>query len=256
MDTKREMSSKGSLMNILIFSGTGEGRDLSKALARAGHAVTVCVLTEYGKEEQGEYEGVTVLAGKKPPEEIVKLLSGMDVCIDATHPFATHIRESIRSSCEETGVRRIRLVREESDLDDLDGVVLVDSAEDAAEYLSDKEGRILLTTGAKDLPIYSQVGPERLYPRVLPFASSLDACESAGIPRKNIIAMQGPFIKAINVALMEQFGIKYMVTKDSGKEGGFDDKMEAARDAGAVLIVIRRPDDDGVSAEAILQELT
>lgn len=241
-------------MNILIFSGTGEGRDLSKALARAGHDVTVCVLTEYGKEEQGEYEGVTVLAGKKPPEEIVKLLAGMDVCIDATHPFATHIRESIRTSCEETGVRRIRLVREESNLSDTEGVVLVDSAEEAAEYLSEREGKILLTTGAKDLPIYSAVGTERLYPRVLPFASSLDACENAKIPRKNIIAMQGPFIKDINVALMKQFGISYMVTKDSGKEGGFDDKMEAAREAGATLIVIKRPDDQGVSAEEILKE--
>lgn len=242
-------------MNILIFSGTGEGRDLSKALARAGHDVTVCVLTEYGKEEQGEYEGVTVLAGKKPPEEIVKLLRGMDICIDATHPFATHIRESIRSSCEETGVRRIRVVREDSDLAGDKGVVLVDSAEEAAEYLSKTEGNILLTTGAKDLPIYSTVGPERLYPRVLPMASSLDACEAAGIPRKHIIAMQGPFVKSLNVALMEQFDISYMVTKDSGKEGGFDDKMEAAKEGGAVLIVIRRPDDEGVSAEDILHEL-
>lgn len=241
-------------MNILIFSGTGEGRDISKALARAGHRVTVCVLTEYGKEEQGEYDGVTVLSGKKPPEEIVKLLADADVCIDATHPFATHIRESIRSSCEETGVRRIRLIREESDLGGADDVVLVDSAEEAADYLSGKEGKILLTTGAKDLPIYASDGPERLYPRVLPFASSLDACEAAGIPRKNIIAMQGPFIKAVNVALMEQFGISYMVTKDSGKEGGFDDKMEAAKEAGAVLVVIRRPDDEGVSAEEILKE--
>ncbi len=242
-------------MNILIFSGTGEGRDLSKALARAGHDVTVCVLTEYGKEEQGEYKGVTVLAGKKPPEEIVRLLQGMDVCIDATHPFATHIRESIRSSCEQTGVRRIRLVREESMLGD-GNVVLVDSAEEAAEYLSDKEGRILLTTGAKDLPIYAAVGPERLYPRVLPFASSLDACEKAGIPRKNVIGMQGPFIKELNTALLKQYGASFMVTKDSGKEGGFDEKLMAAEEAGAVLVVIRRPDDEGVPAEEILRELS
>ena len=240
-------------MNILIFSGTGEGRDLSKALAEAGHDVTVCVLTEYGKEEQGEYDGVTVLAGKKPPEEIVKLLDGMDVCIDATHPFATHIRESIRTSCEETGVKRIRLVREESDIEGYDNVKLVDSAEEAADLLMGQEGKILLTTGAKDLPVYAACGPERLYPRVLPMASSLEACEKAGIPRKNIIAMQGPFIKEINVALMKQFGIRYMVTKDSGKEGGFDDKMAAAREAGAVLIVIRRPEDEGCSAEEILR---
>ena len=239
-------------MNILIFSGTGEGRDLSKELARAGHDVTVCVLTEYGKEEQGEYEGVTVLAGKKPPEEIVKLLDGMDVCIDATHPFATHIRESIRTSCEKTGVKRIRLVREESDFSDAGDFVIVDSPEEAAEWLSDREGKILLTTGAKDLLIYSSVGPERLYPRVLPFASSLEACDNAGIPKKNVIAMQGPFIRELNVALMKQYGISYMVTKDSGKEGGFDDKLKAAKEAGATLIVIRRPEDEGMSARQIL----
>ena len=238
-------------MNILIFSGTGEGRDLSKQLAAEGHSVTVCVLTEYGKEEQGEYEGVTVLAGKKPPEEIVKLLSGMDLCIDATHPFATHIRESIRNSCEETGVRRLRLVRAESDLDESDNVVLVDSAEQAVKLLSGKDGRIMLTTGAKDLPVYAELGPERLYPRVLPFASSLDSCENAGIPRKNIIAMQGPFIRELNTALMKQFSISYLVTKDSGKEGGFDEKLASAKDAGAVLVVIKRPDDEGLSAEEI-----
>ena len=238
-------------MNILIFSGTGEGRDLSKKLAEAGHDVTVCVLTEYGKEEQGEYEGVTVLAGKKPPEEIVKLLSGMDVCIDATHPFATHIRESIRSSCEKTGVRRIRLVREDSDFEGAENVTLVDSAEEAAEWLSGKEGRIMLTTGAKDLPIYAALGPGRLFPRVLPFASSLDACDNAGIPKKNIIAMQGPFIKELNVALMKQYDIDYMVTKDSGKEGGFDEKLAAAEEAGAALIVIRRPCDSGMTMEEI-----
>ena len=66
--------------------------------------------------------------------------------------------------------------------------------------------------------------------------------------------MQGPFVKSLNVALMDQFDISYMVTKDSGKEGGFDDKLEAAEEAGATLVVIRRPDDQGVSAEDILRE--
>ena len=240
-------------MNILIFSGTGEGRDLSKALAEAGHSVTVCVLTEYGKEEQGEFDGVTVLAGKKPPEEIVKLLDGMDVCIDATHPFATHIRESIRTSCEETGVKRIRLVREESDIEGYDNVKLVDSAEEAADLLMGREGKILLTTGAKDLPVYAACGPERLYPRVLPMASSLEACEKAGIPRKNIIAMQGPFSRELNEALLRQYEIAYLVTKDGGAPGGFPEKATAARATGAQLVVLRRPAETGHSFEQVLK---
>ena len=39
-------------MKIVIFSGTTEGRELSKLLAEAGVSVTVCVATEYGGEEQ------------------------------------------------------------------------------------------------------------------------------------------------------------------------------------------------------------
>ena len=38
-------------MNIVIFSGTTEGRVLSHALAQRGIPVTVSVATGYGREE-------------------------------------------------------------------------------------------------------------------------------------------------------------------------------------------------------------
>ena len=37
-------------MKIVIFSGTTEGRALSRLLAEQGAEVTVCVATEYGRE--------------------------------------------------------------------------------------------------------------------------------------------------------------------------------------------------------------
>ena len=40
-------------MNVVVFSGTTEGRSFSRALAALGAAVTVCVATELGAEEQG-----------------------------------------------------------------------------------------------------------------------------------------------------------------------------------------------------------
>ena len=57
-------------MRIVIFSGTTEGRLLSHLLAEKGAAVTVCVATEYGCEEQGEAPGVTVLTGWKTVAEM------------------------------------------------------------------------------------------------------------------------------------------------------------------------------------------
>lgn len=239
-------------MNVLIFSGTVDGRELSWKLADMGIDVTVCVATEYGAEEEGVHEGVTVLAGKKPPEEIVKLLDGMTLCVDATHPFATHISKSIISACEEAGVPHMRLGRPESKVAEGEHVKYVDSVEDVVKYLSDREGNIMLTTGAKDLSKYAPLGPDRLYPRVLPFVTSLESCEKAEIPRHNIIAMQGPFGEEINVALMHQFDIKYMVTKDSGKAGGFDDKAAAAKKAGADMVIIRRPEEVTQTEEEII----
>ena len=86
-------------MNILIFSGTADGRRLSRHLADRGAAVTVCVATEYGSEEQGEYAGIRVLTGRRDAEQMRALLPGFALCIDATHPYALRVSENLRSAC-------------------------------------------------------------------------------------------------------------------------------------------------------------
>ena len=97
------------------------------------------------------------------------------------------------------------------------------------------------------------IPPERLYPRVLPTLESIAACEAANIPHRNIIAMQGPFSFALNQAMMEQFHIRWLVTKDGGAAGGFDEKAAAASAAGAQLVVIRRPPEQGETASEVLK---
>ena len=131
-------------------------------------------------------------------------------------------------------------------------VVLADAAR-AAAYLADRPGRVLLATGAKELPAFAALDPARLYPRVLPTLAGIAACEAAGIPHRNILAMQGPFTKELNAALLHQFHIDYMVTKDGGAAGGFAEKAEAAARCGVQLIVLRRPDDAGEATDTILQ---
>ena len=96
------------------------------------------------------------------------------------------------------------------------------------------------------------IPPERLYPRVLPTLESIAACEAANIPHRNIIAMQGPFSFALNQAMMEQFHIRWLVTKDGGAAGGFAEKAQAAQNTGAQLIVVRRPAESGQTAAQIL----
>ena len=52
-------------------------------------------------------------------------------------------------------------------------------------------------------------------------------CEDNNILPKNIIAMQGPFTENMNIAMMEQFNIKYLITKKTGDTGGEREKVSA-----------------------------
>ena len=238
-------------MKIVIFSGTTEGREFSSAVAALGVEVTVCVATELGAEEQGSAPGITVRAGRLDADEMANLLQGAALCVDATHPYATEATRNIRAAAAAAGVEYHRLLRPASDLPA--GSVVLQTAAQAAAYLADKPGNILLATGAKELPAFAPLAPARLYPRVLPTLAGITACEAADIPHRNIIAMQGPFTSELNAAVMRQFYIDYMVTKDGGAAGGFAEKAQAAAQCGVQLIVLRRPEEQGETAETILQ---
>lgn len=239
-------------MRIVVFSGTTEGRHLSAALADLGAQVTVCVATEYGAEEQGKMPGVQVHTGRLDETGMCDLIRRNDLCIDATHPYAVAATANIRQAASQAGVTCRRLLRAPSVLPPNSRPVRDAAA--AAALLKPTSGPVLLTTGVKELPVFSGLDPARLYPRVLPLTESLRACEAVGIPHRNIIAMQGPFSRELNIALIRQFGIRYLVTKDGGVQGGFREKAEAARDTGITLVVIRRPKEDGQTEAEILEE--
>lgn len=235
-------------MRVLIFGGTTEGRYLAQRLSGLDMDATVSVATALGAEELSGLSGIEVLVGRRTAQEMVLLLQGFDRCVDATHPYAVQASENIKAACQEAGVPLKRLLRRES------GQVpgsWVDSAAQAAELLARTEGNILLATGAKELEVFSALPPERLYPRVLPVAESISACQKMGIPTHNIIAMHGPFSRKLNEAMLEQFCIRYLVTKDGGGAGGFLEKAAAAQNTGVELVVIRRPKETGEDLQLI-----
>lgn len=226
-------------MRVIVFGGTGEGEEISCRLASEGMDVTVCVATDYGEESQRKEENLRIKTGRQDEEEIMETVRNSDICIDATHPYAQIVSENIRRACDRCNIRLLRYVRPKAEIGD--EVSIVSDASEAAELLREIKGNILLTTGSKELHKFSKIDAERLYPRVLPLDESLQLCKKAGIPSKNIIAMQGPFIEELNLALIKQFNIRTMVTKNSGKAGGFEEKVRACKENGCKLIVIDRP---------------
>ena len=103
----------------------------------------------------------------------------------------------------------------------------------------------MLTTGSKTLEIFAKelVGLEntRLIARMLPRIDNMEKCAELGIEQKNIVAIQGPFSKELNKALYRQYGVTLMITKESGKVGSVDEKLEAALECGIETIMIARP---------------
>lgn len=226
-----------------VFAGTGDGRALIERLTGRGLALTAFVATEYGQVALGSYPDVEVRSGALPRAEMpgVFRAEGFDLVVDATHPYAEHITESIRLACEETGTEYMRLLRESTAVED-DGV-FVEDAEACARFLNGTQGNVLLTTGSKTLPVYTadEGLRARVFARVLPMASSLQMCADCGIAPDHIIAMQGPFDEELNVAMLRSVGAAWMVTKDTGSTGGYADKIAAAKRAGAKVVIIGRP---------------
>ena len=142
---------------LCVFAGTTEGREIAEFLAGQSADVTVCVATEYGETLLPQGEGLHISARPLPREEMAELFrrERFDLVIDATHPYAQSITKSIASACRETGTLRWRLLRGASGVSPEH--TYVETVSDAAAFLSETEGNILLTTGSKELAGFSQL---------------------------------------------------------------------------------------------------
>lgn len=234
------------MSRILIFAGTTEGRELAEILADSGVDSDVSVATEYGSMVMNESEFIHLHQGRLDAEGMKKLYSEVEceVVVDATHPYAKEVTDTIVKSVSGTGLSYIRLLRDqESKKIETGNVSYYDSADSCAKALEQTEGRILLTTGSKELASFTENESlrKRLVVRVLPGMESLGLCYEAGLEGKQIIAMQGPFSHDMNKAMIEQYDIKHLVTKESGKTGGEDTKLTAAMEAGIDVYMIERP---------------
>ena len=242
---------------VIIFAGTTEGRTISEYLASCKVPVTACVATEYGETLLTENEYLKVHAGRMDQEKIAAFIreKGAELVIDATHPYAAVVSENVAAACEREQVDYVRLIRGSS-AESVDQAVLVGSVDEAVEYLKKTEGNILATTGSKELFKYTQIPgfEKRVFARVLSTGEVAAACEKLGFVGKNLICMQGPFSEELNIAMLHQFDCKYLVTKETGKAGGFEEKLHAAKVAGATLVLVGRPPEQkGYSYDEVLE---
>lgn len=235
---------------VIVFAGTTEGYELCRFLSEHQISVYACAATEYGGKALTETPYLHIHTGRLSREEMEAffLKEEPNFVLDATHPYAAEVTDNIKSACEKTGFFYQRVLREQGR--QAEKAVYVESTEAAAEFLNTTEGNVLLTTGSKELKKFLGVKDykERLYARVLSLPSVMEECSAAGFEGKHLIGMQGPFSRELNEAMLRQFHCRYLVTKDSGKAGGFQEKIEAAFSCGAIPVIIGRPlKEEGLS---------
>ena len=249
------------MSEVLLFSGTFEGREMAQILSENQISSTVCVATEYGESVMPQLPYVTLHKGRLDEQEMLQMMKegAFRLVVDATHPYATIVSVSVQQAAEQAGLPYIRLKRDTSfrqvketsqEQEDeakqkveWDGVYVADTKE-CIRFLKTTSGKILLTTGSKDLKYYCEEESlkNRLVVRVLPGLESIRICEENGIKGKQIIAMQGPFSLELNKALLRDLDIQYLVTKETGSTGGFLEKMQAAREENVCSVVIGNPE--------------
>lgn len=256
---------------IGIFAGTHEGRLLAGFCQDNGIDFAISVATAYGEQllEDVKISQDNVQTGRMNAREMAHWIrqEHITAIVDATHPFARAVSEEIRSACTITQTDYRRLLREGITEKSSDAFPLswVSSFEEAAaqlrcELLKHPEKRALLTVGSKEIACFAAEKTllPRIFVRVLPSIEAIKACQEAGFTGKQIIAMQGPFSSELNQALIRTVQASCLVTKESGKTGGFEEKIKAAHECGCKVIAIRRPKEPekGQSLEEIIQWLT
>lgn len=246
---------------ILILSGTSDGHKLThlltgmmqsdQAFGDTFKGILVSTMTEHGKScavaqlppdhEGGRVEVISGVMDRDGMESFIKE-RGITLIVDATHPYAVNVSKNAMDAARHAGIGYVRYERPTGHVEDGTDAMFFDGYDDIVSYLINTDGNVLLTTGSNQLaPFVPLIADHRIYARILPTSASIAKAEAVGLGADRIIAIQGPFSETLNVAMMREWDIRYMVTKDSSDAGGFQEKLEASIIAGAKCLIVRRP---------------
>lgn len=219
---------------ILVLGGTAEARELAAGLEERGVPVMSSLAGRVTRPRLPA--GGVRIGGFGGPEALAVWLHerGVRAVVDATHPFAQAISASAAAACPAAGVPLLRLERPGWSERPGDRWTWVDDLEAAAEMVPGLGERVLLTTGRQGLPAFAGVDTAWFLIRCV---------DPPGPPlpsRHELILDRGPYTLSGELGLIDRHRIDLVVTKDSG--GRLTQaKLDAARERGLPVIVVRRP---------------
>ncbi|GAA1087463.1 cobalt-precorrin-6A reductase [Tsukamurella strandjordii] len=219
---------------VLILGGTAEARELAGLLERDERFAVVSSLA--GRVANPRLPvGETRIGGFGGVDGLSAYLAGVDVLVDATHPFAARISAHAAAAAERTGTPLLAVVRPPWAPQAGDRWTCVPTVAAAAAALANRPGgTAFLTTGRQDAHEFAALDAWRFLIRVV------DA-PSGPLPRRHeLLRSRGPYAFEDERALLRDNGIDVLVTKNSGGEL-VSAKLAAARDRGIDVVMVDRP---------------
>ncbi len=223
---------------IWVLAGTTEARRLIPLLTSRGYRVMASCTTGTGAALARAAGALEVRSGALGEAEMRQLLRerGVRGVIDCTHPFATEASRNAMAACRAEGVPYLRYERPPANLS---GAVLAGSFREAAAIASTLGRRVMYTAGVRHLREFLRHCNAEVVVRVLP--SSVQEVLDMGVDERLVVGIYPPFTPELERALLRRYGAEVMVMKDSGAEGGTEQKLEVCRELGIRAVVVERP---------------
>ena len=237
---------------IWIIGGTSEARELIDRLADLDNNI-VTVATEAGIEFTNTDR---LFVGRLNKKEMIEFVKNHNICmiVDLSHPYANMVSENAKQASEELGIKYLRYIRKKVATEY--GDIYLHSYEECYEYIANLSGTIFFTTGSKNIGDFEKIkGNNRFIYRVLPALESIEICREHSLKLKDIIAILGPFSVDYNMIMFREYGVDYVIMKDSGEEGGTLNKIKACKKLGIESIIIGRKTEDGFHSLDSIEEI-
>lgn len=211
---------------ILVFGGTTEGRKAAEVLEKAG--TPYFYSTKTGEQEVTLHHG-TFISGAMSQEAMLAFCREHEIrlVVDAAHPFATQLHETITRVFSDLQLPIIRYERIYPPRDA--GIIWID---DYSEVPTDIQS-LLATTGVQSIGKLKRLESEgvKVIYRILNRESSIHLAHQQGATDEQLCFYEDNTMPDAEAILL----------KESGLSGGFTEKVEAAKKKGMRIIALKRP---------------
>ena len=213
---------------ILVFGGTTEGRKAVEVLEEGGN--TYYYSTKTGEQDITLHHGQRI-DGALDAEAMQTFCRehGIRLIVDAAHPFASQLHQTIAQVSESLNVPTIRYERIYPERDP--EITWID---DYSQIPRDIHS-LLATTGVQSIAKLKPLEAEgiRIYYRILQRESSIALALKQGASSEQLCYYEDPQDIPVEA--------EAILLKESGLSGGFSEKVEAAKARGMRIIALKRP---------------